>query len=89
MGLAAPENEEERAKAALFDQGYEAGWHDAIEDCATVAARHKGSYTNRPQYKANMRAASPEALVEIRAEERGEDIASEVIAREIRKLASA
>lgn len=43
MTIAAPENDEERAKAALLEQGYDAGWADAIEECAKVADRHAAS----------------------------------------------
>lgn len=61
-----------------------AGEADTIEKCALIAASHKGSYAKRGNYKAIMRTASEEARFEIRAEERGEDIASEIIARNIR-----
>jgi len=55
------------------------------ERCAKIAEAHKGSYAKRPNYKALLRMASAEALACIRDEERGEDIASEIIAIEIRK----
>jgi|HubBroStandDraft_3_1064219.scaffolds.fasta_scaffold115238_3 hypothetical protein len=54
------------------------------ERCAKIAEAHKGSYTHKATYKTIMRSATPEAIAEIRAEERGEDIASEIIARNIR-----
>lgn len=68
-----------------------AGWIDATladerERCAKVAVAHKGSYQHRPFYKELVRGAGNEALLEIRAEERGEDIASEMIAKAIRAL---
>lgn len=54
------------------------------ERCARIADAHKGSYTKKLNYKAIMRSASPEAIAEVRAEERGEDIAAEIIGRTIR-----
>lgn len=58
-----------------------------IRECAAVARAHKGSYAKRPNYKSQMRAAADEAVAEIRAEERGEDIAAEIIERAILALA--
>lgn len=55
-----------------------------IERCAQVAKAHKGSAEKRR--RANGRKYDEESLVEIRAEERGEDIAAEMIAAEIRAL---
>ena len=54
------------------------------ERCAKIADSHKGSYSRKVNYRDNIRSSTPEALVEIRAEERGEDIAAEIIARRIR-----
>jgi hypothetical protein len=55
------------------------------ERCAKIAEAHKGSYAKRANYKDLMRRAEPEAIAAIRDEERGEDIAAEIIARNIRK----
>lgn len=57
-----------------------------IEECAKAAEAHKGSYAKKTNYKHIVRTASPEAIESIRDEERGEDIASEIIARTIRAL---
>lgn len=54
------------------------------ERCAKIAEAHKGSYTKRPSYKVIWKTANEESRIEIRAEERGEDIAAEIIARAIR-----
>jgi len=61
-----------------------AALQDERERCAKIAEAHKGSYAKKASYKDIMRQATPEAITEIRAEERGEDIAAEIIARNIR-----
>lgn len=59
-----------------------------IEECAAIAKAHKGSYRKKSNYKQFYKGASSEARLEIQAEERGEDIASEVIERTIRALST-
>jgi hypothetical protein len=60
----------------------------AIEECAKIADAHKGSYAKKPYYQRTLRSACSEALASIRDEERGEDIASEMIAKSIRALSA-
>jgi hypothetical protein len=57
----------------------------ALTHCAEIAEAHKGE-AERQRRNKTARSFSPEALDEIWAEERGEDIASEIIARSIRAL---
>lgn len=72
---------------AILAAGYSRdGRGEALEEAAKIADAHKGSYAKRPAYKQIMRSASEEDKLEIRAEERGEDIAAEMIARAIRGL---
>lgn len=59
----------------------------ALEEAAKVAEAHKGSAAKDRGKKRYIR--EPDAYHEIHAEERGEDMASEMIARKIRALASA
>jgi regulator of replication initiation timing len=61
-----------------------------IERCAKIAETHKGSAASRRRLKGQQfKFMSEEVVSEIQAEERGEDIASEMIARKIRALAAA
>lgn len=59
---------------------------DERERCAKIADAHKGGYAKKPNYKDIFRAASEDAKNSIRDEERGEDIAAEMIARKIRAI---
>lgn len=61
---------------------------EVLELAAKVADRHKGAAerSRRAKKAHTYKFASDEARMEIAAEERGEDIAAEIIAREIRKL---
>lgn len=59
-----------------------------IRECAAIAKAHKSSYRKKPNYKQFYKGASDEARLEIQAEERGEDIASEIIERTILALTS-
>lgn len=59
------------------------------EACAQVAEAHKGAAAKKRRTRPNIvKFASDEAKVEIFAEERGEDIAAEIIARNIRARAA-
>ena len=58
----------------------------AIEECAKVALVHRGSAAKKRQEKAKLPKMSPDTMNEILAEERGEDIAVEIIAAAIRAL---
>lgn len=57
-----------------------------IEECAKVAMAHKGAAQKARRAKKNLHMGSDD-YAEVVSEERGEDIASEIIAREIRALA--
>ena len=60
------------------------------ERCAKVAEKHKGSAAAKRRHKGQQfKFLPPDAVPEIEAEERGEDIASEMIARAIRNLSIA
>ena len=67
------------------------GWRNEIEQwereqCAVVADQHRGSAAKKRQVKGQRLSTFDDGLaVEIQAEERGEDIAAEIIAREIRE----
>jgi len=55
------------------------------EACAVAAEKHKGAAANERHRKGlRFTQMQPEAVAEIEAEERGEDIAAEIIARTIR-----
>ncbi len=67
---------------------YNMGWKAAIEAAAKVAEAHKGAAAKRRGLKGmKLSNFGPEAAAEIQAEERGEDIAAEIIARTIRQIA--
>jgi hypothetical protein len=60
---------------------------EVIEECAAVAWAHKGKAAElRQARKVNMALLTQEARDEIKSEERGEDIAAEIIADAIRAL---
>ena len=65
---------------------------EALEEAAKVAKDHNGAAKRKRAenmvLRSSMRFASDEARAEIFAEERGEDIAAEIIEREIRALAN-
>lgn len=64
--------------------------NNIIEACAKIAEAHKGA-GQRARVAKGLKLSmfqSEESLAAIRDEERGEDIASEIIAAEIRKLKS-
>lgn len=59
---------------------------EGLEDAAQIAERHAGhAREERLSRDRHRRPMAPDALTEILAEERGEDIASSVIAHAIRK----
>lgn len=64
----------------------EAQRDNAYEQCAKIADSHKGAADKEARKKGLYRNLRPEAYEEIRAEQRGEDIAAEIIARNIRAL---
>lgn len=60
------------------------------ERCAKVAEKHKGSAAAKRRHRGQQfKFLPPDAVPEIEAEERGEDIASDMIARAIRDLSIA
>jgi hypothetical protein len=62
-------------------------YEDGLEAAAKIADAHKGQAArDRIKRRLPLSDVSPEAAEEIRAEERGEDIASEIIAKNIRTL---
>lgn len=65
------------------------GRSEVIEECARIADAHKGQAARDRQKKHPYSIKDPEFCEEIRAEERGETIAAEIIAANIRKLALA
>lgn len=56
------------------------------EQCAKIAEAHKGSADRNLRKNGGYKGMSEEVLDEVRAEQRGEDIAAEMIAAAIRKL---
>lgn len=68
-------------------EGRQEGFAAARERAARVASDHKGAAQRKRHARGQRLASLPDyAQAEVEAEERGEDIASEVIAREIRAL---
>lgn len=57
----------------------------AIEECAKIAEAHIGSASKQRLARGlRLSTMSPDAIAEVQAEERGEDIAAELIAKRIR-----
>lgn len=87
--------EDIREAAATIERlasAHEQGRRKGIEMAAKVADGHKGlaaAQRRAKTLKTSYRFASDEAKLEIQAEERGEDVASEEIAAAIRALSSA
>ena len=79
-------DENDRVVTALRASAGAADRDAVIEECAKVADAHNGSYAKKANYKNLLRSSSRATLASIRDEERGEDIASEIIARNIRSL---
>lgn len=79
--------EEARAFAQGLMKGRQEGFAECRERAAETATAHKGSAAkHRRSMGLKLGHLEPDAQTEIQAEERGEDIAAGVIAREIRAL---
>lgn len=78
---------EQHAEITKLKSQLEEARAKAIEECASIAKAHKGSAPKRRLVR--LGTLPQEAQNEIVAEERGEDIASEIIEKSIRALLSA